>query len=303
MADASGGVLPGVTVTITSPRMQGARTAVTNEEGAYRFPASRRANTRFTYELAGFGDGRPRRHQRRRRVHRDDQRPAEGRVAAGDGHRQRRNRRSSTSQTTKTSTNFDAQQLAVAAQRARLLVDHGGRARHPAAAHRRRRQRAPARRPAIPPTTPSPTSIGRWSRASSTPKAPTPPASTTTTARSRKCRSAPARTSAEMPWPGVMSHSSRSPAATRTTAGSTRDYENENIQSRNIDAAQIALGVKGSGGLAGHRSQPDAQLPRPQRRCRRLPEEGQALVVRLAARSAHSVRCCRTSRSSRSRPR
>ena len=37
--DAQGGVLPGVTVTATSPAQIGALTAVTNEAGLYRFPA------------------------------------------------------------------------------------------------------------------------------------------------------------------------------------------------------------------------------------------------------------------------
>ena len=37
--DAQGGVLPGVTVTATSPAQIGQLTAVTNEAGLYRFPA------------------------------------------------------------------------------------------------------------------------------------------------------------------------------------------------------------------------------------------------------------------------
>ena len=37
--DAQGGVLPGVTVTATSPAQIGQLTAVTNESGLYRFPA------------------------------------------------------------------------------------------------------------------------------------------------------------------------------------------------------------------------------------------------------------------------
>ena len=37
--DAQGGVLPGVTVTATSPAQIGALTAVTNEAGIYRFPS------------------------------------------------------------------------------------------------------------------------------------------------------------------------------------------------------------------------------------------------------------------------
>ena len=39
VTDNSGGVLPGVTVTASSPSMQGVRTDVTNESGEYRFPA------------------------------------------------------------------------------------------------------------------------------------------------------------------------------------------------------------------------------------------------------------------------
>ena len=46
VTDASAGVMPGVTVTITSPSMQGTRTAVTNEEGTYRFPAIPPGDTR-----------------------------------------------------------------------------------------------------------------------------------------------------------------------------------------------------------------------------------------------------------------
>jgi hypothetical protein len=42
VADNTGAVLPGVTVTASSPAMMGTRDAVTNEEGLYRFPAWRR---------------------------------------------------------------------------------------------------------------------------------------------------------------------------------------------------------------------------------------------------------------------
>ena len=52
--DAQGGVLPGVTVTATSPAQIGALTAVTNEAGAYRFPAVPPGEYRLAYELAGF---------------------------------------------------------------------------------------------------------------------------------------------------------------------------------------------------------------------------------------------------------
>ena len=39
VSDAQGAVLPGVTVTATSPSMLGAQTTVTSETGNYRFPA------------------------------------------------------------------------------------------------------------------------------------------------------------------------------------------------------------------------------------------------------------------------
>lgn len=55
VSDATGGVLPGVTVTATSPSMQGSRTAVTDEGGDYRFPAVPPGEYRISYELTGFG--------------------------------------------------------------------------------------------------------------------------------------------------------------------------------------------------------------------------------------------------------
>src|SRR5262245_49931253 len=52
--DAQGGVLPGVTVTATSPAQIGALTAVTNEAGIYRFPAVPPGEYKLSYELSGF---------------------------------------------------------------------------------------------------------------------------------------------------------------------------------------------------------------------------------------------------------
>ncbi|MGE0123193.1 MAG: carboxypeptidase-like regulatory domain-containing protein, partial [Vicinamibacterales bacterium] len=54
VSDAQGAVLPGVTVTITSPSMMGTQTSVTNEQGLYRFPAVPPGVYAATYELAGF---------------------------------------------------------------------------------------------------------------------------------------------------------------------------------------------------------------------------------------------------------
>lgn len=54
--DAQGGVLPGVTVTATSPAQIGSLTAVTNEAGIYRFPAVPPGEYRLAFELAGFSN-------------------------------------------------------------------------------------------------------------------------------------------------------------------------------------------------------------------------------------------------------
>src|SRR6185436_13267282 len=54
VADSSGAVLPGVTVTATSPSMIGAQTQVTNENGQYRFPAVPPGVYDLDFELAGF---------------------------------------------------------------------------------------------------------------------------------------------------------------------------------------------------------------------------------------------------------
>jgi hypothetical protein len=54
VADAQGAVLPGVTVTATSPAALGAQTTVTSETGNYRFPALPPGVYTVSYELAGF---------------------------------------------------------------------------------------------------------------------------------------------------------------------------------------------------------------------------------------------------------
>src|ERR1700752_2374614 len=54
VSDNSGAVMPGVTVTVTSPSMMGGRTAVTDEGGQYRFTAVPPGAYALTFELAGF---------------------------------------------------------------------------------------------------------------------------------------------------------------------------------------------------------------------------------------------------------
>jgi len=55
ITDQSNAPLPGVTVELTSPNLQGTRTAVTSADGRYRFPAVPPGPYKVTAELAGFG--------------------------------------------------------------------------------------------------------------------------------------------------------------------------------------------------------------------------------------------------------
>jgi carboxypeptidase family protein len=55
VTDNTGALLPGVTVTATSPALMGTQTSVTNENGQYRFPALPPGEYNLKYQLAGFG--------------------------------------------------------------------------------------------------------------------------------------------------------------------------------------------------------------------------------------------------------
>lgn len=54
VTDASDAVMPGATVTITSPQQMGVRTTVTDSDGTYRFTAVTPGDYVVTFELAGF---------------------------------------------------------------------------------------------------------------------------------------------------------------------------------------------------------------------------------------------------------
>jgi len=56
IVDAQGGVLPGVTVSATSPQLQGTRTAVTDSTGTFRFPTLPPGTYSVKANLAGFQD-------------------------------------------------------------------------------------------------------------------------------------------------------------------------------------------------------------------------------------------------------
>ncbi len=52
----AGSNLPGVTVTVASPNLQGTRTTVTNEQGEYNFPAIPPGKYKVTFSLSGLTD-------------------------------------------------------------------------------------------------------------------------------------------------------------------------------------------------------------------------------------------------------
>jgi hypothetical protein len=54
VTDESGAALPGVTITIASPSMQGTRSTVTSDDGSFRFPAIPPGDYSVKYELSGF---------------------------------------------------------------------------------------------------------------------------------------------------------------------------------------------------------------------------------------------------------
>jgi outer membrane receptor for ferrienterochelin and colicin len=54
VVDTQGGVLPGVTVTVESPNLQGVRTAVTTENGDYQFPLLPSGTYTVSFDIPGF---------------------------------------------------------------------------------------------------------------------------------------------------------------------------------------------------------------------------------------------------------
>ena len=239
--------MPGVTVTISSPSMQGIRTAVTNEEGTYRFPAIPPGDYKITYELAGFST-----------VVREGIRVGLGFTATVNVELKIASLTESVTvsgqspvvdvATTKTSTNFDSQQLAalpnardfwaiLAAAPAIQMqrIDVGGSAAGTQTGYSTYDTKSDQHRPMVEGivNTEGTNAAGFYYDYGSVEEV-----SVTTGANA-----------ADMPWAGVMSQFIAKSGGNTYHGKIYADYENENIQSRNIDAAQIALGVKGGGGL------------------------------------------------------
>jgi len=247
ITDSSGAVLPGVTVSISSPSMQGTRTDTTGPDGIYRFSAIPPGDYTVKYELAGFET-----------VIREGLRVGLGFTATVNVElRVARLSESVTVSgqspvvdiaTTKTSTNFDAQQLAslpnardfwaiLAAAPAIQMqrIDVGGSAAGTQTGYSTYDTKSDQHRPMVEGivNTEGTNAAGFYYDYGSMEEV-----SVTTGANTP-----------DMPWAGVMTQFIAKSGGNTYHGRVYADYENENIQSRNIDDAQIALGVKGGGGL------------------------------------------------------
>jgi len=248
VSDATGGVLPGVTITISSPSMQGTRTDVSKEDGAYRFSAIPPGEYKVTYELGGF-----------EKIVREGLRVGLGFTATVNVELRVASLAESVTvsgqspvvdvATTKTSTNFDAQQLAslpnardfwaiLAAAPAIQMqrIDVGGSAAGTQTGYSTYDTKSDQHRPMVEGivNTEGTNAAGFYYDYGAVEEV-----SVTTGANTP-----------EMPWAGVMTQFIAKSGGNQYHGRIYADYQNENIQSRNIDDAQIALGVKGGGGLA-----------------------------------------------------
>jgi hypothetical protein len=247
VTDATGAVLPGVTVTISSPAMQGTRTDTTREDGAYRFSAIPPGEYKVVYELSGF-----------EKVTREGLRVGLGFTATVNVELRVASLAESVTvsgqspvvdvATTKTSTNFDAQQLAslpnardfwaiLAASPAIQMqrIDVGGSAAGTQTGYSTYDTKSDQHRPMVEGivNTEGTNAAGFYYDYGSMEEV-----SVTTGANTP-----------EMPWAGVMTQFIAKSGGNTYHGKIYADYQNENIQSRNIDQAQIDLGVKGGGGL------------------------------------------------------
>ena len=247
VSDATGGVMPGATVTIASPSMQGVRTAVTDGEGSYRFPAIPPGEYKITYELAGFAT-----------VLREGIRVGLGFTATVNTELKVASLTESVTvsgqspvvdiTSTKTATNFDAKELAsipsardfwaiLAAAPAIQMqrIDVGGSAAGTQTGYSTYDTKADQHRPMVEGivNTEGTNAAGFYYDYGSFDEVSVATGTNT----------------AEMPWPGVMSQFISKSGGNTYHGKIYADYESEQVQSRNIDADQIKLGLKAGGGL------------------------------------------------------
>ena len=259
--------------------MMGVQTQVTDSVGLYRFVSVPPGEYKLVFELPGFAT-----------VNREGMRLTAsftatintqmGVAALTESVQVTGDSPVVDTQSTAINTTFDKETLANLPSARDYWADSVRGAGRQAAAHRRRRQR---RRHAddllrLRHDRPEPAD-GR--RASTRPRAPARSATTSTTDRSRRSRSAAARRAPRARCLACYTVLISKSGGNRYSGSFYGDYESKDWQSYNIDAAQIAAGVTGGGGLEPRDINRLDQLPRSERRHRRLPEEGQDLVVRV----------------------
>ena len=287
VADATGGVMPGVAVTIASPSMQGTRTAVTDGEGTYRFPAIPPGDYKITYELAGFST-----------VVREGIRVGLGFTATVNIDLKVASLAESVTvsgaspvvdiTSTKTATNFDAKELAAlpnardfwsilaAAPAVQMQrIDVGGSAAGTQTGYSTYDTKADQHRPMVEGivNTEGTNAAGFYYDYGSFDEVSVATGTNT----------------AEMPWPGVMTQFIAKSGGNTYHGKIYADYE-----SGENPVAQHRRGADQAGSQSGrraHRDRPEsaAQVLRPQRRRRRLSEARQAVVVRVAAQAGRAV--------------
>ncbi len=281
VVDSSGGVLPGVTVSATSPSAMGVQTSVTDTGGNYRFPALPPGTYTVTFELPGFNT-----------LKRENIQIAMGFTAAVNVELAVASLQETVTVTgdspvidtsaTRVQQNFKLEALqeipnsrdlwsllAVTPGVSMQRIDVGGnRAGTQTDLHG---VRLLAARTAC------------WSRASTRPRAPRAPASTSTTARSRKCSSAPSAQGAEMPTPGVQSQMLGKSGGNKFQGEIYQDYENNSLIAENIEGnlpEKFLFGPTNPSGIRLHSNETqkyrDFNVER-----RRPDQEGQGLVVLL----------------------
>jgi len=246
VTDNTGAVLPGVTVTITSPSMMGSRSAVTSQDGTYRFPAVPPGVYQITYELPGFNT-----------VTREQIRVTLGFTATVNVELGVASLQESVTvtgespvvdtQSTSIGTNFDAEQLANLPSARDLWailaespgvqmtrIDVGGSA--------------------------AGTQTGYVVYGTAGQNRPTVEGIVATEGTGAagfyydygsfdEVAVNTAAHSAEMPWPGVQSNFISKSGGNAFHGSVYADYENEAIQSRNTDDDQVSRGLRGGGGL------------------------------------------------------
>lgn len=246
VVDNTGAVLPGVTITISSPSMMGTRTTVTNPDGQYRFPAVPPGDYTITYELTGFGT-----------VRREAVRVGLGFTATVNVEMAVASLQESVTVTgespvvdtaaTQITTNFQAQQLAnlpnardfwsILSQAPAISltrIDVGGSAAGTQTGY-----------------------VVYGTTGQNRPMVEGIVATEGTAAAGfyydygavEEVSVGTAAHSAEMPWPGVQSQFISKSGGNTYHGMFYADYQNESIQSYNIDEDQVSRGVRGGGGL------------------------------------------------------